>query len=125
MFLQLLQKYQDKFRFKVAFIGKGTEVTIVVTPINKDDEDDTIPAFTAHGTLSEVEMALVDQFDDAMKGLRSAYASADEIRNKAKEVVADAEKKPGTTSTSKKSTSKTVKPKTDESKDEEDDAEDQ
>jgi hypothetical protein len=125
MFLQLLQKYQDKFRFKVAFIGKGTEVTIVVTPINKDDEDDTIPAFTAHGTLSEVEMALVDQFDDAMKGLRSAYASADEIRNKAKEVVADAEKKPGTTSTSKKSTSKTVKPKTDESKDEEDDAEDE
>jgi len=125
MFLQLLQKYQDKFRFKIAFIGKGTEVTIVVTPINKDDEDDTIPAFTAHGTLSEVEMALVEQFDDAMKGLRSAYASADEIRNKAKEVVADAEKKPGTTTSKTKSkTTKVAGSKADD-KDEEDEGEDE
>jgi len=105
-------------------MGKGDDITLVVTPINKDDEDDTIPAFSAHGTLTDVEIALVEQFDDAMKGLRSAYASADEIRNKAKEVVADAEKKPGTTSTSKKTTAKKSTTKADE-KDEEDDAEDE
>ena len=123
MFLQLLQKYQDKFRFKIAFIGKGADITLVITPINKDDEDDSIPAFSAHGTITDVEIALVEQFDDAMKGLRTAYATADEIRNKAKEVVADAEKKPGTTtSKSKSKTTKVAGSKADD-KEEEDEEE--